>query len=108
MEYFQFKDYVQIQIIYLALVSDSKSQKAMTTINFTIVATDMVWQWYHDELGNKHVREIIGREATKFIEELRPSIQKKTAILSPPEIEEENNVQRENGARSNDIIETNH
>lgn len=81
----------------------------MSSINFTIVATDMVWQWYHDELGNKHVREIIGREAMKFIEALAPTIQKKTAILSPPEIEEENNVQTGKGAwRSNTIADTNH
>jgi len=66
----------------------AKPNKVMTVLNFTIVASDMVWQWYLDELGNKHVREIIGREAVKFIEELKfttNEVQK--TILVPKEIE---------------------
>lgn len=40
----------------------------MTSINYIIVASDMVWQWYYDEHGTKNFRELLGREAMQFIE----------------------------------------
>ena len=40
----------------------------MSYTNYTIVAPDMVWQWYYDELGTKNVRELLGRDAIRFIE----------------------------------------
>lgn len=39
----------------------------MKEIHFTIVAPEMVWLWYY-ERGNKHVKELLGKEAIKFIE----------------------------------------
>ncbi|WP_149243551.1 hypothetical protein [Dyadobacter sp. 32] len=39
-----------------------------TSINYIIVASDMVWQWYYDEHGTKNFRELLGREAMQFIE----------------------------------------
>lgn len=53
----------------------------MASVNFTIVASDMVWQWYYDELGGKHVRELIGREASRFIDDLKMNIGEKKVFI---------------------------
>ncbi len=45
-----------------------KSYNMKTSINYIIVASDMVWQWYYDEHGTKNFRELLGREAMQFIE----------------------------------------
>jgi hypothetical protein len=37
-------------------------------LQFVIVSEEMVWQFYYDESGSKHFRELTGRDARKFIE----------------------------------------
>lgn len=39
----------------------------MKEIHFTIVAPEMIWLYYF-ERGTKHVKELLGKEAIKFIE----------------------------------------
>ena len=39
----------------------------MEELNYTIISPDMVWQWYYDKLGAKHFKELLGKEAQKFI-----------------------------------------
>ncbi len=45
----------------------------MTPVYFAIIAPDMVWQWYYNEHGDKHVKEIVGRDATAFITAIGPN-----------------------------------
>jgi len=39
----------------------------MEELNYTIISQDMVWQWYYDKLGAKHFKELLGKDAQKFI-----------------------------------------
>ena len=39
----------------------------MEELNYLIVAPEMVWQWYYDENGAKHFKELLGREAQFFV-----------------------------------------
>jgi len=39
----------------------------MEELNYAIISSDMVWQWYYDKLGSKHFKELLGREAHAFI-----------------------------------------
>jgi hypothetical protein len=41
----------------------------MMLTHYTIVTQEMVWQWYYDEMGDKHVRELLGKQAAAFIQE---------------------------------------
>lgn len=43
----------------------------MKELNYIIVSSDMVWQWYYDALGGKHFRELLGKDAQVFIEILK-------------------------------------
>jgi hypothetical protein len=72
LDYFHQKDYFQISN-FLYSFETSKHQKIMASFQHTIVAAEMVWQWYFDQTGTKHVRELLGKEAIKFIEDLRRS-----------------------------------
>ncbi len=44
-----------------------KTFGTMEELNYSIVAPDMVWQWYYDKSGTKHFKELLGREAQFFI-----------------------------------------
>lgn len=37
---------------------------------YMIVGPKMVWQWYYDEKGGKNIRELLGYEAVRFIENI--------------------------------------
>ncbi len=39
-------------------------------LNYIIVSREMVWQWYYDTLHGKHFRELIGPQATQFINKI--------------------------------------
>ena len=39
----------------------------MEELNYTIIAPEMVWQWYYDESGGKHFKELLGKEAQMFV-----------------------------------------
>jgi len=41
----------------------------MKNLNFTIISEQMIWLWYYDELGNKHLKELLGKEAKDFIQD---------------------------------------
>jgi len=41
----------------------------MKNLNFTIISEEMIWLWYYDELGNKHLKELLGKEAKDFIQD---------------------------------------
>ena len=43
----------------------------MKELNYLIISPDMVWQWYYDQLGGKHFKELTGKEAQLFIEILK-------------------------------------
>lgn len=40
----------------------------MKELNYRIIAPEMVWQWYYDENKEKHFRELLGKDAQKFIQ----------------------------------------
>ena len=39
----------------------------MKELNYLIISPEMVWQWYYDELGGKHFKELLDKEAKFFI-----------------------------------------
>lgn len=41
----------------------------MKNLNFTIVSEEMIWLWYYDELGTKHLKELLGKDAREFIKD---------------------------------------
>lgn len=41
----------------------------MKKLNFTIISEEMIWLWYYDELGNKHLKELLGKEAKEFMQD---------------------------------------
>ncbi|CAG5000132.1 hypothetical protein DYBT9275_02398 [Dyadobacter sp. CECT 9275] len=42
----------------------------MENILYKVVAPEMVWIYYYDELKNKHFRELLGAEARRFIDDI--------------------------------------
>jgi hypothetical protein len=41
----------------------------MKKLHYTVVSEEMVWLWYYDQLGSKHVKELFAKEARDFIKE---------------------------------------
>ncbi|GGB77508.1 hypothetical protein [Dyadobacter sediminis] len=39
----------------------------MEILHFTIVSEEMVWIWYYDSLGSKHLKELLAKEARDFV-----------------------------------------
>ena len=40
----------------------------MEELNYIIISTELVWQWYYDKYKGKHFRELTGKDARHFIE----------------------------------------
>ncbi|MCE6987806.1 hypothetical protein [Dyadobacter sp. CY323] len=40
----------------------------MENLHSAIVSNDMVWLWYYDEFGGKHIRELLEKDARDYIE----------------------------------------
>ncbi|WP_353720470.1 hypothetical protein [Dyadobacter sp. 676] len=39
----------------------------MTGLHYSIVSEKMVWIWYYDALGTKHLRELLADDAAAFV-----------------------------------------
>ncbi|KAA6432758.1 hypothetical protein FEM33_23900 [Dyadobacter flavalbus] len=39
----------------------------MEMLYYTIVSEEMIWIWYYDSLGNKHLKELLAKEARDFV-----------------------------------------
>jgi len=39
----------------------------METLYYIIVSEEMVWIWYYDSLGSKHLKELLAKEARDFV-----------------------------------------
>lgn len=39
----------------------------MAALHYTVVSEKMLWIWYHDELGTKHLKELLAEEAAAFL-----------------------------------------
>lgn len=39
----------------------------MTGLHYSIVSEKMVWIWYYDELGSKHLKELLADDAVAFV-----------------------------------------
>ncbi|GLU53476.1 hypothetical protein [Dyadobacter frigoris] len=48
----------------------SNDPRNSPVLHYVIVTEKMVWQFYYDEYGSKHFRELLGDEARKFIESI--------------------------------------
>ncbi|NIJ54331.1 hypothetical protein [Dyadobacter arcticus] len=42
----------------------------MENLHQAIVSEEMVWLWYYDEYGGKHIRELYDREAREYVKKL--------------------------------------
>ncbi|WP_221391203.1 hypothetical protein [Dyadobacter sp. NIV53] len=40
----------------------------MKELNYIIISTELVWQWYYDQHKGKHFRELTGKDARHFVE----------------------------------------
>jgi hypothetical protein len=68
--------YLWIISIYVDIIHKFENQLKiwiMKNVNFTIISEEMIWLWYYDELGNKHLKELLGREAKDFIQDFTSS-----------------------------------
>ncbi len=39
----------------------------MTGLHYSIVSEKMVWIWYYDDLGAKHLKELLADDAVAFV-----------------------------------------
>ncbi|GGM88421.1 hypothetical protein GCM10010967_21320 [Dyadobacter beijingensis] len=39
----------------------------MTGLHYSIVSEKMVWIWYYDEFGGKHLKELLADDAAAFV-----------------------------------------
>lgn len=39
----------------------------MTALHYSIVSEKMVWIWYYDHLGAKHLKELLADDAAAFV-----------------------------------------
>ncbi len=44
----------------------------MTGLHYSIVSEKMVWIWYYDQLGGKHLKELLADDAAAFIRQQEP------------------------------------
>ena len=42
----------------------------MTGLHYSIVSEKMVWIWYYDELGGKHLKELLADDAVAFVKRI--------------------------------------
>ncbi|WP_157474865.1 hypothetical protein [Dyadobacter sp. Leaf189] len=42
----------------------------MEKLHYLIVSEEMVWLWYYDQLGGKHIKELLARDAMDFLKNL--------------------------------------
>ena len=42
----------------------------MTGLHYSIVSDKMVWIWYYDELGGKHLKELLADDAVAFVKRM--------------------------------------
>lgn len=54
----------------------------MAGLHYSIVSEKMVWIWYYDDLGNKHLKELLADDAAAFVkrEEAKKAFESSTAI----------------------------
>ena len=54
----------------------------MENLHSAIVSNEMVWLWYYDEFGGKHIKELLERDARDYIEKNKINLP-----VAPVEIE---------------------
>lgn len=39
----------------------------MTSLHYSIISEKMVWIWYYDSFGGKHLKELLADDAVAFV-----------------------------------------
>jgi hypothetical protein len=52
----------------------------MEKLHYAIVSEEMVWLWYYDELGGKHIKELLDKEARSFIKSVAQTLNHDNAL----------------------------
>lgn len=51
----------------------------MTGLHYSIVSEKMVWIWYYDEFGGKHLKELLADDAVAFVKRVENETEPKPA-----------------------------
>ncbi|WP_035333122.1 hypothetical protein [Dyadobacter crusticola] len=55
----------------------------MEKLHYTIVSEEMVWLWYYDQLGSKHIKELLARDAMDFVKNMKAATQPDSVAAEP-------------------------
>jgi hypothetical protein len=55
---------------YIPLYLNHQQTKLMTTVHYSIISEKMVWIWYYDEFGGKHIKELLADDAAAFVKRM--------------------------------------
>lgn len=62
-------DYILING-YNPLYLTHQQTKPMESLHYTIISEKMVWIWYYDEFGGKHLKELLADDAAAFVKRM--------------------------------------
>lgn len=51
----------------------------MTGLHYSIISEKMVWIWYYDEFGGKHLKELLADDAVAFVKRMETESTQKVA-----------------------------
>lgn len=63
MEYIQYYGYTPLYLYH-------QQTETMASLHYSIVSEKMVWIWYYDEFGGKHLKELLADDASAFVKRL--------------------------------------
>ncbi|ACT91617.1 hypothetical protein [Dyadobacter fermentans] len=53
----------------------------MTGLHYSIVSEKMVWIWYYDHLGGKHLKELLADDAAAFVKRLKAKRETESGLV---------------------------
>lgn len=60
MDYFHYYGFIPLYLCH-------QQTETMTGLHYSIVSEKMVWIWYYDDLGGKHLKELLADDAAAFV-----------------------------------------
>ncbi|MCF0069130.1 hypothetical protein LZD49_01520 [Dyadobacter sp. CY261] len=55
--------------------------KAMAGVQYSIISEKMVWIWYFDEFGGKHLKELLADDAAAFVKRARMQKEQESDVV---------------------------
>ena len=72
MEYFHLQGFIPLYLSY-------QQTRTMTGLHYSIISEKMVWIWYYDEFGGKHLKELLADDAVAFVKRMETESTQKVA-----------------------------